>query len=370
MKTARLRYLALVLLIAIPSALGMGCFPQMPQAPAAEAPVAEAPPEEAPPAPAEAAPIDPAWTPPPCDGDIPQLNDYTAVVALVKPSVVAIRTESGAGSGWIVSTDGFIVTNSHVVAGAETVTITTDDDVTYPAETVRTDPFTDLAVVKIDAAGLPAAQIGNSDLLAIGQQVAAIGNPLGLGISMKGGWVSRLGVSIPAEVGQTLSDLIETDAAINPGNSGGPLVNMAGEVIGITSAKIAVVDVEGMGYAISTNKAMPIINQLIQNGYVTRPYLGVSLMDVDPTIVYWYQLTAESGAFITHVAPNSPADRAGFQAEDVITAFNGEVITGADDLIQAIHASRIGQTVEIVFWRGDEEKATQATLADSLSRQQ
>ncbi len=370
MKTARLRYLALVLLIAIPSMLGAGCYPPMTEAPAVEAPAVEAPPEEAPPAPEEATPIDPAWTPPPSNSDTPQLNDYTAVVALVKPSVVAIRTESGAGSGWIVSADGFIVTNSHVVAGAETVTITTDDDATYPAETVRTDPFTDLAVVKIDAAGLPAAHIGNSDLLAIGQQVAAIGNPLGLGISMKGGWVSRLGVSIPAEAGQTLSDLIETDAAINPGNSGGPLVNMAGEVIGITSAKIAVVDVEGMGYAISTNKAMPIINQLIQNGYVTRPYLGVSLMDVNPAIVYWYQLTAQSGAFISHVAPDSPAERAGLQAEDVITAFNGEEIAGVDDLIQAIHASQIGQRVDIVFWRGDEENTTQATLAENLSGRQ
>jgi len=240
-----------------------------------------------------------------------------------------------------------------VVAGAETITITLDDDRTFPAQTVRTDPLTDLAVVKIDAQNLPAASIGDSDRLMLGEQVAAIGNSLGLGISMKGGWVSRLGVSIPASGGQTLGDLIETDAAINPGNSGGPLVNMAGEVIGITSAKISVVGVEGMGYAISINKAVPIINQLIQNGYVIRPYLGVSLSAVD------------RGAFVTYVAPDSPADKAGIQAEDVITEWDDNEIAAADDLIQAIHSSQIGQEVEIVFWRGDTENTTYATLVEN-----
>jgi len=315
--------------------------------------------------PSTAAPIDPDWTPPPVNGDVPQLADYVAVVTTVKPSVVSIRTDSGAGSGWIIRQDGFIVTNNHVVAGSQTITITLDDDRTFPAQTVCTDPLTDLAVIKIDAQDLPAANIGDSDRLMVGEQVAAIGNSLGLGISMKGGWISRLGVSIPASEGQTLDDLIETDAAINPGNSGGPLVNMAGEVIGITSAKIAVVSVEGMGYAISINKAMPIINQLIQNGYVVRPYLGVSLADVNPTIVWWYELSVDRGAFVTYVAPDSPAAKAGIQPEDVIVGLNGKKISTAEELIQAIHSSQIGQRVKIVFWRGDTENATYATLIES-----
>jgi len=283
-------------------------------------------------------------------------------VAKVKPSVVAIRTDSGAGSGWIIRQDGFIVTNNHVVAGAETITITLDDDRTFLAQTVRTDPLTDLAVLKIDAQNLPSASIGDSDRLMLGEQVAAIGNSLGLGISMKGGWVSRLGVSIPASGGQTLADLIETDAAINPGNSGGPLVNMAGEVIGITSAKISVVGVEGMGYAISINKAVPIINQLIQNGYVIRPYLGVSLSDVNPTMVLWYELAVDRGALVAYVAADSPAAEAGLEAEDVIVSLDGKETSTAKELVQAIHASQIGQEVEIVFWRGDTENTAYATL--------
>ena len=335
--------------------LDFSCSPP----PAAETPPPTTPPPSTPPT---TDPIDPDWTPPPCDGSSLQLADYTAVVAKVKPSVVAIRTDSGAGSGWIIRQDGFIVTNNHVVAGAKTITITLDDDRTFPAQTVRTDPLTDLAIVKIDAQNLPAASIGDSDRLMLGEQVAAIGNSLGLGISMKGGWVSRLGVSIPASGGQTLGDLIETDAAINPGNSGGPLVNMAGEVIGITSAKISVVGVEGMGYAISINKAVPIINQLIQNGYVIRPYLGVSLSDVNPTVVWWYELAVDRGAFVTYVAADSPAGKADIQSEDVITEWNGNEIATADDLIQAIHSSQIGQEVKIVFWRGDTENTTYATL--------
>lgn len=204
---------------------------------------------------------------------LPSIAD---VVAAVKPAVVSIDTETtfqvfyrsftqpGAGSGWIIDESGIIVTNAHVVAGAESIIVTLDDGRTLRVEpnTVTIDSVNDLAVFKIDAKNLPAARIGDSSALRVGDWLVAIGNPLGLGVSAKEGIVSRLGISLTVE-GQTLDGFIETSAAINPGNSGGPLVNMKGEVIGITSAKIASIGVEGLGYAININEAMPIIEELI-----------------------------------------------------------------------------------------------------------
>ena len=204
---------------------------------------------------------------------LPSIAD---VVAAVKPSVVAIDTETtfqvfrrsftqpGAGSGWVIDESGIIVTNAHVVAGAESIIVTLDDGRTLRVEpkTVTIDSVNDLAVFKIDAKNLPAAKIGDSSALRVGDWLVAIGNPLGLGVSAKEGIVSRLDISLTVE-GQTLHGFIETSAAINPGNSGGPLVNMKGEVIGITSAKIASIGVEGLGYAININEAMPIIEELI-----------------------------------------------------------------------------------------------------------
>jgi len=297
---------------------------------------------------------------------------------MVKPSVVAINTEvvgydifnrpfkqQGAGSGWIIDEDGIIVTNAHVVEGAKTITVTLDDGRTFAAETVRTDPLADLAVVKIDARNLPAANIGDSSRLRVGDWLVAIGNPLGLGISATTGIVSSLGISLSVAPGQTLYDLIQTDAAINPGNSGGPLVNMAGEVIGITSAKIAMVGVEGMGYAINMNTAKSIIEQLIKVGYVIRPWLGVVLRSVDQYIIFQYDLAVDKGAFITEVAPGSPADKAGIEPGDVIVGLNGQEIATAQQLIQAIHSSQIDQRVKITFWRGDAKNTTYATLIES-----
>jgi len=354
MKRVKIKYLVVSLILILSVTLGVGC--SLPPS------VDTSPP---PTSPSTAIPIDPGWTAPPPESDAPRLPDYIAVVAKVKPSVVAIKTDTGAGSGWIIRQDGIIVTNNHVVAGAETITITLDDGSAFPAVTVSTDPLTDLAVVKINTQNLPAADIGDSSLLKVGEQVAAIGNSLGLGISMKGGWISRLGVSIPVSAGQTLDDLIETDAAINPGNSGGPLVNMAGEVIGITSAKIAMVGVEGMGYAISIDTAIPVIDQLILRGYVIRPYLGVQLSDVNPTLVWWHNLAVDKGAFVTYVEPGSPADEAGIKERDVIVSLDDEEISTAQDLIKGIHAHQIGQRVKIVFWRGDTKNTTYATLTES-----
>lgn len=199
------------------------------------------------------------------------------VVAAVKPSVVSIdteitvyiigrrvTTERRAGSGWIIDEDGIIVTNYHVVEGAKTISVTLDDGRTFTVNpnTIAADPLNDLAILKINAQNLPAVDIGDSSALKVGDWVVAIGNALGLGVSAKEGIVSRLDISLTVER-QTIDKLIETSAAINPGNSGGPLVNMRGEVIGITSVKIASIGVEGLGYAISINEAIPIIEELI-----------------------------------------------------------------------------------------------------------
>jgi len=365
MKGINIKYLSTCLIIILCLFLGSSCVH-----------IETSPPPSSPPSPT-ATPIDPDWTPPPPESDTLVLPNFADVVAEVKPSVVAINTEvitydifnrpfteKGAGSGWILDEDGIIVTNSHVVEGAKAITVTLADGRTFPVETVRTDPLTDLAVVTIDAQNLPAANIGDSSKLRICDPVVAIGNPLGLGISAKPGWVSRLGVSLQISSGQTLYDLIETDAPINPGNSGGALVNMSQEVIGITSAKIAMVGVEGMGYAISINQAMPIIKELIQKGYVIYPWLGVVLHTVDQWLALRYDLAVDKGAFITELVPASPADKAGIELGDVITNFGGEEITTAEELIQAIRSSQIGQRVKITFRRGDAKNTTYAILIE------
>jgi serine protease Do len=211
----------------------------------------------------------------PSSATLTSQTDFVPVVAKVRPAVVAITTETpvrffgrtftqeGAGSGWILDASGIIVTNNHVVEGAKTVTVTLEDGRSFTAETVKTDSMADLAVISIKASNLPTLQIALTQLQ-VGQWVMAIGNALGLGISATKGIVSALNVTISPSLGETQTGLIQTDAAINPGNSGGPMVNLAGEVVGINSAKIAQVGVEGMGYAISIGEAMPIIQKLMK----------------------------------------------------------------------------------------------------------
>jgi serine protease Do len=306
------------------------------------------------------------------------LPDFISVIAKVKPSVVAINTEvtsydvfnrpytqENAGSGWIADDAGHIVTNNHVVSGASKITVTLDDGQTFPATIVGTDFLTDLAVVKIDAQNLVSASEGNSSQLVLGEWVVAIGNSLGLGVTPSEGIVRSLGASITISPGQTLHDLIGTSAAINPGNSGGPLVNMRGEVVGITSVKISMVGVEAMGWAISIDSALPIITALIDTGHVIRPYLGISYTDVTPYLVWQYNLSVSEGILITEVIGSYPAEEAGLKAGDVIVGFNGEEIATIDDLIQAITSCQIGQTVKIDYWRGNSKNTTSATLTES-----
>ncbi|MBN2239320.1 MAG: trypsin-like peptidase domain-containing protein [Dehalococcoidales bacterium] len=307
----------------------------------------------------------------------PALPSIADVVAEIKPSVVVINTEytgydffyrptiqEASGSGFIITKDGYIVTNNHVVEDAESITVVLDDGRNFEAEIIGTDPLSDMAVIKIEASDLPVANMGDSSILRIGDWVVAIGNSLGEGISATNGIVSAMNVSLAMSAEQTLYNLVQTNADINPGNSGGPLVNMAGEVIGITSAKVSQVGVEGMGYAISTETASPIIEQLINLGYAVHPWLGVSLYTVDDYVVSRFSLSVEEGAFLVEVVPDSPAGNAGLKAHDVITVFNGNEITSVEDLLEVLHDSDVGQEVEIVYWSGAEKITTTTTLIE------
>jgi serine protease Do len=306
------------------------------------------------------------------------LTDFADVIAAVRPSVVAITTEStgysvfgaytqeGAGSGWIIDASGLIVTNNHVVEGASSVTVTLEDGRTFPSKAVYTDAFSDLAIVKIDAQDLPAAKLGDSSSLRVGDWVVAIGNSLGLGISATKGIVSATGVSVTESDGNTLYNLIQTDAAINPGNSGGPLVNLAGEVIGINSVKVSDVGVEGMGYAISTEEADPLIQSLIVNGHISRPDMEATFYSVDQSVASRYGLAVNQGALVTQVTRGGPADTAGIKPGDVVTAVNGTAVTTADGLQLLLQSFKVGQQVSVTVYRGSSKMTLSVTLVEAL----
>ena len=307
---------------------------------------------------------------------LPSIAD---VVAVVKPSVVAINVEvlvpsffggstleQGAGSGWIISSDGLIVTNNHVVADAQSITVTLSDGRSLPVDVskVASDAISDLAVLRVNAQGLPAVTVGDSSMVRVGDWVVAIGNSLGEGIRATQGIISRQDVTISDETGQEISGLLETDAAINPGNSGGPLVNMAGQVIGITNAKTIATGVEGVGYAISSNEAIPLIQELISKGFITWPYLGINTYTVDALAIREYNLSVDAGVVLTYVDTNSPASRAGLKEGDVVVKFNGQTVSTASELIRAIHKAQIGVPTEIVFWRGNSQNTVTAVLIE------
>ena len=319
---------------------------------------------------------DPDWTFPPESGPAISLPDFRPVVAEVMPSVVSITTELVVsdffgrqymeyvtGSGILIDGAGYIATNNHVVEDAQSIYVDLADGSTFPANIVGTDSLSDLAVIKIDDADLPYAYWGDSSSLSLGEWVLAIGNALGGGGGATQGIVSRLNVSVNVE-GNTLYGLIQTTAAINPGNSGGPLVNMAGEVIGITSVKIIASEVEGMGFAISSDEAKPIIEDLIHYSHVTYPWLGVESRTVTPSLAAARGLSVDEGALIEEVFADDPADAAGLREGDIIIRFDDKEISNVADFVQAIRASEIGEEVEIVFVRGEDIKTTTAQLVE------
>jgi len=324
--------------------------------------------------------VSPVFTIPSGSTDNPamELPNLADVIAEVKPAVVAINTrtsatsifgtvysQEGAGSGWIIDSNGLIVTNNHVIEDAESVTVTLDDGRQFDVVESHADSVSDLAILRINAQNLPVVQIGSSQDSRVGDWVVAIGNSLGQGISATKGIVSALGVSIEEEQGQILENLIQTDAAINPGNSGGPLINLAGQVIGINSVKVAQVGVEGMGYAISTQTAIPILNQLVSQGYVTRPWLGVQLYTVDGYAIDQLDLKVAEGVLLTSVVDNGPAAKAGLQQWDVITEFDGVKVTTTQELIKLIREQEVGATVKVTYWRGAAQNTVNLTLEQS-----
>ncbi|MDH5696435.1 MAG: trypsin-like peptidase domain-containing protein [Dehalococcoidia bacterium] len=304
------------------------------------------------------------------------------LVAEVAPAVVSIVTETvgynwfwqavpqtGAGSGIIISSDGYIVTNNHVVEDAQKVTVTLSDGSAFAATIVGTDAQTDLAVVKIDANNLTYLHFLSNSLeqLSVLDPVVAVGNALALpgGPTWTTGVVSNLGRSIEEENGVVLDDIIQTDAAINAGNSGGPLLDTAGQVVGINVAIAS--NAENIGFAISTDTAIPVVNSLIDKGKVVRPWLGVEVTTVTSTIQHYYNLSVDAGALITSVGSGSPADEAGLRAGDVITKIDGEDISTAAELTSSINSHQIGDQIEIVYYRGSVQKVATATLEESPS---
>ena len=319
---------------------------------------------------------DPDWAFPLENEPAISLPDFRPVVAEVIPSVVSVTTEMVtsdffgrqyteyvAGSGIFIDDKGYIVTNNHVVEDAQSIYVELVDGSAYPANIVGTDTLSDLAVIKINAVDLPYACWGESSSLSLGEWVLAIGNALGEGIIATQGIVSRLNVSMNIN-GNTLYGLIQTTAAINPGNSGGPLVNMSGEVIGITSIKIVASEVEGMGFAISSDEAEPIILDLIHYGHVTYPWLGVGLYTVDPALAAAMDLSVDSGALIVTAVADSPAEAAGLRVDDIIIRFGDKEISSVADLVQAIRNSEIGEEIAIVFVRGEDTQTTSAILVE------
>ncbi|NWF77417.1 MAG: trypsin-like peptidase domain-containing protein [Chloroflexi bacterium] len=321
----------------------------------------------------------PDWTFPLENEPATPLPDFRPVVAEVMPSVVSVTTEIVvsdffgrqytdyvSGSGMLIDDKGYIATNNHVVEDAQSIYVELVDGRTFSADIVGTDSLSDLAVIKIDATNLPYAYWGDSSLLSVGEWVLAIGNALGEGIRATEGIVSRLNVSVNVG-GNVLYGLVETTAPINPGNSGGPLVNMSGEVVGITSVKIVASAVEGMGYAISSNEAKPIIESLIRYGRVTYPWLGVGVDTVTPYVAKTRGLSVDRGALIVQLVANSPAEAAGLKVDDVIIRFGGQEISNTADLVRAIRTSQIGEEVEIVFVRGEDTRTTSARLIERPS---
>lgn len=281
----------------------------------------------------------------------------------------------GSGSGVIITSDGYIVTNNHVVEGGQNIRVCLQDGSEYEATLIGTDSYSDLAVIKIDATGLPAATLGTSSNMTVGDPVFAIGNPLGvLSSSVSQGIISGLDRTINVD-GHNMT-LMQTDAAVNPGNSGGGLFNANGELIGIVNAKSYGLDVEGIGFAIPMDTAKSIIMDLIDLGYVTgRPYLGISMQDVALRFGSGYSSNPffsfggnyVTGVQVVAVEEGSPAQNAGLQVNDVIVGLNDQEITGTSQLSALLYEYKVGDTVTISVLRGNETQQLSVTLGSRES---
>ena len=311
------------------------------------------------------------------------------VADLVSPSVVVITTEqvvysqwswygqnqveSGAGSGVIISSDGYILTCAHVVDGASTITVTIGDK-DYTATLVGEDTTSDIAVIKIDADGLTPATVGNSDSLKVGQSVMAVGNPLGeLGGTVTGGMISALNRSVTIQGSSSVNtmSLIQMDASVSPGNSGGGLFNMNGELIGLVNAKSSSSDAEGLGFAIPINDAIKVAQDLLENGYVSgRPYMGITYLAVtDAQTAAQLNVTAY-GVYVVDVVQGGPADKAGLKTGDRIVSIDGTEIAQKDDLGTLIQQHAAGDTLSITVAREGQMQTVSLTLGEKNAQTQ
>ena len=308
------------------------------------------------------------------------------VADLVSPSVVVITTEqvvysqwswygqnqveSGAGSGVIISSDGYILTCAHVVDGASTITVTIGDK-DYTATLVGEDTTSDIAVIKIDADGLNPATVGNSDSLKVGQSVMAVGNPLGeLGGTVTGGMISALNRSVTIQGSSSVNtmSLIQMDASVSPGNSGGGLFNMNGELVGIVNAKSSSSDAEGLGFAIPINDAIKVAQELLENGYVTgRPYLGITYLAVTDAQTASQLGVNAYGVYVVEVVKGGPAEKAGLQAGDRIVSVDGTEIASKDDLGTLMQKHAAGDTLSITIARDGQMQTVNVTLGEKTA---
>ena len=305
----------------------------------------------------------------PDDSELLDAYSRTVVsaVARVAPTVVNIdvkqrvsaqrgeRELSGNGSGFVITPDGFILTNSHVVHDASAITVNMSDGREYSAQLTGDDPDTDLAVIRVDAPQLSHVRLADSENLRVGQLVIAIGNPLGFEASVTTGVISALGRSMHAQSGRLIDNVIQTDAALNPGNSGGPLVNSAGEVVGVNTAMIR--PAQGICFAIASNTAKFVAGWLIKDGRIRRSYIGVAGQNVPihRRIVRFYGLPLETAVLVVSVEKNSPAERAGLRHGDLIVAFNGQPIGTVHHLHKVLVGEQINVSANLTIIRHTEK---------------
>jgi len=278
------------------------------------------------------------------------------VVEEVSPSVVQVRVRGlrqghaaqGAGSGSILSPDGLVLTNNHVVEGASAIELATIDARRFPARVLGRDPDTDIAVLRAETSDrLPAARLGNSKLVKAGQIAIAIGNPLGFESTVTAGIVSAVGRSLRAQNGRLIGDVIQTDAALNPGNSGGPLVNSRAQVIGVNTAVI--MGAQGICFSVASNTAQHVVTQILQHGRVRRARLGIAgdQVSLPQRLRAQAGLGQEAGVRVVEVQPGSPAEVAGLEPGDLILALDQETVTGIDDIARVLDGSKIGKRVSV-----------------------
>jgi serine protease Do len=273
------------------------------------------------------------------------------------------RQEMSMGSGFIVSESGYIVTNNHVVDGADSVLVRLSDRREFDAEIIGTDPRSDLALLRIDAENLPALKLAQAGKLEVGEWVLAIGSPFGLDYSVTAGIVSAIGRSLPTERNENYVPFIQTDVAINPGNSGGPLFNLQGEVVGVNSQIFTRSGGSiGLSFAIPISVVRNVVDQLKENGRVTRGWLGVTIQNVDKNLAESFGLDRPQGALIAQLSPDGPAGKSGLRAGDVIIAFDGQSVENSADLPHIVGLLEPGSTVEVKLVRDRKTKLVQVKV--------